>query len=452
MSCARAGPGEVGRGLSLFGPHRDDLKFLEVGPGAGQAGGDGEPAAAEAAGRGDAPAVPPSRRSCGGPVCGPVELPRGGRDLRLFGSQGEQRAAVLALLLAEQRLAAARTGQQGPLFLDDVMSELDDPRRRLLVRMLSHRGAGDHHDDQPALLHGRRSSPRRPSSSSRSTARSPPGRPRRRRTTQPAGAAGAGRAVTSSGDRKARPPGSGGERKRPSAGGRRDDLPRRLGDIIVPSLDKLAGGDEARAYAAWARAVGEPVTAGTRPKAFRRGQLTVECASSVWANELTYLGPQILRRMDEVAPGHPVKRFRFVVGRLPAPADGDEVAAEARAAAPEAAAARPPEQGSGAPRRRRSVGTNSPRPGLTTRRGPRWRESTTDDSGRRSRPLCDGHRRSLPGLPVEAPRPVDKNRRFAAVFPALRVALSLTVLIYSGRQVPPALRSYAQPLGHCEVV
>ncbi len=73
-------------------------------------------------------------------MCGPVELPRGGRDLRLFGSQGEQRAAVLALLLAEQRLAAARTGQQGPLFLDDVMSELDDPRRRLLVRILATAG------------------------------------------------------------------------------------------------------------------------------------------------------------------------------------------------------------------------------------------------------------------------------------------------------------------------
>ncbi len=76
----------------------------------------------------------------GGPVCGPAEFPRGGRDLRLFGSQGEQRAAVLALLLAEQRLAAARTGQQGPLFLDDVMSELDDSRRRLLVRMLATAG------------------------------------------------------------------------------------------------------------------------------------------------------------------------------------------------------------------------------------------------------------------------------------------------------------------------
>jgi hypothetical protein len=96
------------------------------------------------------------------------------------------------------------------------------------------------------------------------------------------------------------------------------DLPRRLGDILTPALGKLAGSDEARANAAWARAVGEPVARGTRPKAFRRGQLTVECASSVWANELTYLGPQILRRMDEVAPGHPVQRFRFVIGRMEA--------------------------------------------------------------------------------------------------------------------------------------
>jgi hypothetical protein len=104
----------------------------------------------------------------------------------------------------------------------------------------------------------------------------------------------------------------------------RDGLPRRLGEVLTPTLDRLATGDEARAYAAWARAVGDPVTGGTRPKAFRRGQLTIECASSVWANELTYLGPQILRRMDEVAPGHPVRRFRFVLGRLPAPAPAGE--------------------------------------------------------------------------------------------------------------------------------
>jgi DNA replication and repair protein RecF len=132
-------PGEVGRGLSLYGPHRDDLKFLEIGP-ATRTG--SSPRTRERGAKADdaTPETPAAARVVptvtGGPTCGPVELPRGGRDLRLFGSQGEQRAAVLALLLAEQRLAAERTGQQGPLFLDDVMSELDDARRRLLVRML----------------------------------------------------------------------------------------------------------------------------------------------------------------------------------------------------------------------------------------------------------------------------------------------------------------------------
>ena len=102
-------PGEIGRGLSLFGPHRDDLKFLEVGPESRPPDGEttAEPPATPATRAGRIPTV------AGGPACGPIDLPRGGRDLRLFGSQGEQRAAVLALLLAEQRLAAARTGTRG---------------------------------------------------------------------------------------------------------------------------------------------------------------------------------------------------------------------------------------------------------------------------------------------------------------------------------------------------
>jgi len=111
--------GEVSRGLSLFGPHRDDLRFLEIG---------------------ETPTVP-AAESKGVPAsvdaCVPLELPCGGRDLKLFGSQGEQRLAVLALLIAEQEIAARRTGEPGILFLDDVMSELDDTRRRLLVTRLS---------------------------------------------------------------------------------------------------------------------------------------------------------------------------------------------------------------------------------------------------------------------------------------------------------------------------
>jgi len=137
----RRRPGEVGRGLSLFGPHRDDLRFLEVGAAPQSSGGDGRERPPELEGEPPAPSAEgPAAVVASGPACGPVELPRGGRDLRLFGSQGEQRAAVLALLLAEQQLAASRTGEQGALFLDDVMSELDDARRRLLVAMLATAG------------------------------------------------------------------------------------------------------------------------------------------------------------------------------------------------------------------------------------------------------------------------------------------------------------------------
>jgi len=97
--------------------------------------------------------------------------------------------------------------------------------------------------------------------------------------------------------------------------GARGSDPKRLGDILSAALGRMATSDQARAYAAWARAAGEQVASGARPRHFSRGVLTVECTSSVWANELTYLGGQILRRMDEIAPGHPVKRFRFVIER-----------------------------------------------------------------------------------------------------------------------------------------
>ena len=50
----------------------------------------------------------------------------------MFGSQGEQRLAVLALLLAEAELVAARRRVPPLLLLDDALSELDEHRRRIL--------------------------------------------------------------------------------------------------------------------------------------------------------------------------------------------------------------------------------------------------------------------------------------------------------------------------------
>jgi DNA replication and repair protein RecF len=68
-----------------------------------------------------------------GPHLHDVVIAAGGRDLRSFGSQGEQRLALLALLLAEAETIADRTGVPPLLLLDDVLSELDPGRRRTLA-------------------------------------------------------------------------------------------------------------------------------------------------------------------------------------------------------------------------------------------------------------------------------------------------------------------------------
>lgn len=61
----------------------------------------------------------------------------GGQDLKTFGSQGQQRTAVLALKLAEIELIKAETGEAPVLLLDDVFSELDEDRKKLLLAYLT---------------------------------------------------------------------------------------------------------------------------------------------------------------------------------------------------------------------------------------------------------------------------------------------------------------------------
>lgn len=86
-------PSDLQRGFSGYGPHRDELAIL-----------------------------------------------RDGRELRLFGSQGEQRLALLALLLAERDVLARERGRTPLMLLDDVMSELDAERRELLSAELCSAG------------------------------------------------------------------------------------------------------------------------------------------------------------------------------------------------------------------------------------------------------------------------------------------------------------------------
>jgi len=75
-----------------------------------------------------------------GPHLDDVLLSSAGRDLRSFGSQGEQRLALLSLLLAEAEAITAQTGVPPLLLLDDVLSELDPARRLILAERV--RGAG----------------------------------------------------------------------------------------------------------------------------------------------------------------------------------------------------------------------------------------------------------------------------------------------------------------------
>lgn len=71
-----------------------------------------------------------------GPHLHDVAVLAADRDLRSYGSQGEQRLAVLTLLLAEAEVIADRRGSPPLLLLDDVLSELDPQRRRTLADLL----------------------------------------------------------------------------------------------------------------------------------------------------------------------------------------------------------------------------------------------------------------------------------------------------------------------------
>ncbi len=80
---------EIAAGVSLVGPHRDDLRF-EI----------------------------------------------GGRPAGSFGSRAQQRTAALALRLAEARFLRKRSGETPVLLLDDILSELDERRRAAVLHTL----------------------------------------------------------------------------------------------------------------------------------------------------------------------------------------------------------------------------------------------------------------------------------------------------------------------------
>jgi DNA replication and repair protein RecF len=76
-------------------------------------------------------------RTSWGPHLDEVKLAAADKSLRRFGSQGEQRAGLLALLFAEREALLAARRVAPLLLLDDVMSELDPQRRDRLVGRLA---------------------------------------------------------------------------------------------------------------------------------------------------------------------------------------------------------------------------------------------------------------------------------------------------------------------------
>lgn len=68
-----------------------------------------------------------------GPHRDEIEFFVGERDLKHFGSQGQQRTAALSLKLAEIELVKKRIGEAPVLLLDDVLSELDAGRQEKLM-------------------------------------------------------------------------------------------------------------------------------------------------------------------------------------------------------------------------------------------------------------------------------------------------------------------------------
>jgi len=87
-----------------------------------------------------------------GPHLDDVVIASAGRELRSFGSQGEQRLTVLALLLAEAEVLAQRRGMPPLLLLDDVLSELDPARRRILAARVAATGQALVTATDPAML------------------------------------------------------------------------------------------------------------------------------------------------------------------------------------------------------------------------------------------------------------------------------------------------------------
>ena len=79
-----------------------------------------------------------NRTSSIGPHRDDFQVTVNGIDIRHFGSQGQQRSAALSLKLAEILLVKESVKEMPILLLDDVLSELDNRRQKMLLQHIEH--------------------------------------------------------------------------------------------------------------------------------------------------------------------------------------------------------------------------------------------------------------------------------------------------------------------------
>ena len=88
--------------------------------------------------------------------------------------------------------------------------------------------------------------------------------------------------------------------------------PRRAAGAVTALIDGLAPASGLAAIQrVWPQAAGELVGAQAHPTAEREGVVTVTCSSSVWAQELTLMAPELAGRLNDALGGENVRELRF---------------------------------------------------------------------------------------------------------------------------------------------
>ncbi|HEY5053201.1 MAG TPA: DUF721 domain-containing protein [Solirubrobacterales bacterium] len=92
-------------------------------------------------------------------------------------------------------------------------------------------------------------------------------------------------------------------------------VPRPAGEAIRAARERAAPKTRlAAVQAAWATAVGEGLAAQATPVSERGGEVTVECADAVWAQELDLMQARLLESLREQLGELAPDSLRFRVG------------------------------------------------------------------------------------------------------------------------------------------